>query len=73
VAGVVLVDGLHPDLDRRIEPILGQRDGAARRAALARNGEGVRFADILASDAQVRAQRPPDRRGPARSGDRGDS
>jgi pimeloyl-ACP methyl ester carboxylesterase len=57
VAGVVLVDGLHPDLDRRIEPILGTRASAQRRAALARNGEGVRFADILASDAQVRAHR----------------
>jgi pimeloyl-ACP methyl ester carboxylesterase len=57
VAGVVLVDGLHPDLDRRIEPLLGRGGGAARRAALARNGEGVRFADILASDAQVRAHR----------------
>lgn len=61
VAGVVLVDGLHPDLDRRIEPILGRRGSAQRRAALARNGEGVRFADILASDEQVRAARsfPP--------------
>jgi pimeloyl-ACP methyl ester carboxylesterase len=57
VAGMVLVDGLHPDLDRRIEAILGRRASAARRAALARNGEGVRFADILASDAQVRAHR----------------
>jgi pimeloyl-ACP methyl ester carboxylesterase len=57
VAGVVLVDGLHPDLDRRIEAILGPRASAERRAALARNGEGVRFADILASDAEVRAHR----------------
>jgi pimeloyl-ACP methyl ester carboxylesterase len=57
VAGIVLVDGLHPDLDRRIEAILGRRARAERRAALARNGEGVRFADILASDAQVRAHR----------------
>jgi pimeloyl-ACP methyl ester carboxylesterase len=57
VAAVVLVDGLHPDLDRHIEAILGRRAGADRRAALARNGEGVRFADILASDAQVRAHR----------------
>jgi pimeloyl-ACP methyl ester carboxylesterase len=57
VTGVVLVDGLHPDLDRRIEPILGRRASAARRAALSRNREGVRFADILRSDAQVRAHR----------------
>jgi pimeloyl-ACP methyl ester carboxylesterase len=33
VAGVVLVDGLHPDLDRRIEAILGRRASAQRRAA----------------------------------------
>jgi pimeloyl-ACP methyl ester carboxylesterase len=61
VAGVVLVDGLHPDLDRRIEPLLGRRATAQRRAALARNGEGVRFADILQSDDEVRAARrfPP--------------
>jgi pimeloyl-ACP methyl ester carboxylesterase len=57
VAGVVLVDGLHPDLDRCIEAIVGPLASAERRAALARNGEGVRFADILASDAQVRAHR----------------
>jgi pimeloyl-ACP methyl ester carboxylesterase len=57
VAGIVLVDGLHPDLDRRIERILGPRASAERRAALARNPEGVTFADILASDAQVRSHR----------------
>ena len=34
--------------------MLGKAGGAARSAALARNGEGVRFADLLASDAQVR-------------------
>ena len=57
VVGVVLVDGLHPDLDRRIEPILGRRASAQRRAALGRNAERVRFADILASDAEVSAAR----------------
>jgi pimeloyl-ACP methyl ester carboxylesterase len=39
VAGVVLVDGLHPDLDRRIEAILGPRgalSGAPRWRATAR-------------------------------------
>jgi len=54
VAGVVLVDSLHPDLDRRIAPILGARAAKARERALARNTEGVRFADILRSDDQVR-------------------
>jgi hypothetical protein len=33
VDDAVLVDGLHPDLDRRIEPILGRGASAARRAA----------------------------------------
>ena len=57
VAGVVLVDSLHPDLDRRIEPLLGRRAARERRAALARNAEGVRYADLLASDDELRAAR----------------
>jgi pimeloyl-ACP methyl ester carboxylesterase len=32
VAGVVLVDGMHPDLDRRIEPLLGRRGARDRKA-----------------------------------------
>ena len=46
VAGVVLVDSLHPDLDRRIEPLLGRRGARERRDALAQNPEGVRYADL---------------------------
>jgi pimeloyl-ACP methyl ester carboxylesterase len=58
VAGLVLVDALHPDLDRRIAKILGPDEERAREQALARNGEGVRFKDLLTSDAQVRAAGP---------------
>jgi pimeloyl-ACP methyl ester carboxylesterase len=56
-AGVVLVDSLHPDLDRRIEPLLGRRGARLRREQLADNGEGVTFADLLASDDELRAVR----------------
>jgi Tol biopolymer transport system component/pimeloyl-ACP methyl ester carboxylesterase len=59
VAGLVLVDALHPDLDRRIERILSPAQVRRRRADLAHNPEGVTFADLLASDAQVRAARVP--------------
>src|SRR4051794_10188971 len=58
VAGLVLVDAIHPDLDRRIGALLGPSGEAAREAALARNGEGVRFEDLLTSDAQMRAAGP---------------
>jgi hypothetical protein len=54
VKGVVLVDSLHPDLDREIEPLLGRRGAAERRAALARNAEGVTYDDLLASDEELR-------------------
>jgi pimeloyl-ACP methyl ester carboxylesterase len=55
IAGLVLVDSIHPDLDRRIAPLLGPSGEAARESALARNGEGVTFDDLLRSDAEVRA------------------
>jgi hypothetical protein len=58
VAGLVLVDGLHPDLDAKIEPILGKEGTEARKKALAQNAEGVTFKDLLASDEQVRKARP---------------
>jgi len=54
VAGVVLVDSLHPDLDRKIEPLLGKRGARERRQALAQNAEGVTYADLLASDDELR-------------------
>jgi alpha/beta hydrolase fold/WD40-like Beta Propeller Repeat len=40
VAGLVLVDALHPDLDRRIEQLLSPAQVRQRRADLARNPEG---------------------------------
>ena len=58
VAGLVLVDAVHPDLDRRIEKLLSARQVAQRRADLELNQEGIRFADILTSEAQVRVARP---------------
>jgi pimeloyl-ACP methyl ester carboxylesterase len=58
VAGLVLVDAIHPDLDRRIARILGRAGERAREAALVRNSEGVSFADLLASDAEVRRAGP---------------
>jgi pimeloyl-ACP methyl ester carboxylesterase len=54
VAGLVLVDSLHPELDRRIERVLSPAQRQARRADLERNTEGIRFRDILRSEAQVR-------------------
>jgi pimeloyl-ACP methyl ester carboxylesterase len=56
-AGVVLVDSLHPDLDRRIEPLLGRRGARERRQALAQNPEGVTYDDLLAGDDELRAAR----------------
>jgi pimeloyl-ACP methyl ester carboxylesterase len=55
VAGVVLVDSLHPDFDRRFAALMGARAATERAATLARNGEGIRFADLLASDREVKA------------------
>jgi pimeloyl-ACP methyl ester carboxylesterase len=57
VQGVVLVDSLHPDLDTKIEPLLGKRGARERRRALAQNAEGVTYADLLASDEILRAAR----------------
>ena len=57
VAGVVFVDAIHPDLDRRIEPLLTPEQVAQRREELELNEEGIRFEDILASEDQVRAAR----------------
>jgi hypothetical protein len=54
----VLVDAIHPDLDRRVARVLGPADERAREAALARNREGVRFADLVTSDRQVRRAGP---------------
>ena len=58
VAGLVFVDAIHPDLDVRIEKLLSAQQAADRRADLELNQEGIRFRDILASEAQVKAARP---------------
>jgi pimeloyl-ACP methyl ester carboxylesterase len=58
IAGLVFVDAIHPDLDRRVARVLGPSAEAARETALASNGEGVSYADLLASDAEVRAAGP---------------
>lgn len=55
VAGLVLVDPTHPDLDERIEKVLKPEYAKERRSELADNLEGIRFLDLLESDAQVRA------------------
>ena len=56
-AGVVLVDSLHPDLDRAIVPVIGRAAARRRERMLAANSEGVSFRDLLRSDAQVRRAR----------------
>jgi pimeloyl-ACP methyl ester carboxylesterase len=53
LAGLVLVDGLHPRLDRRLERLLSRRQRNARRCELERNSEGLSFGDILRSELQV--------------------
>ena len=58
VVGLVFVDAIHPDLDRRIEKLLSARQAAQRRADLELNQEGIRFGDILTSEAQVKAASP---------------
>jgi hypothetical protein len=58
VVGLVFVDAIHPDLDVRIEKLLSAEQAAERRVDLERNQEGVRFRDILASEAQVKAAGP---------------
>ena len=54
----MLVDSLHPDFDRRFAAVMGRRAARERAEVLARNSEGVRFADLLASDGQVRRAGP---------------
>jgi pimeloyl-ACP methyl ester carboxylesterase len=58
VAGLVLVDAAHPDLDTRIEALLTPAQVTQRRTDLADNFEGVSFDNILESDAQARAAGP---------------
>lgn len=58
VAGLVFLDAIHPDLDVRIEQILSPEQAQQRREELELNPEGIRFADILASEDQVRSAGP---------------
>jgi pimeloyl-ACP methyl ester carboxylesterase len=55
VAGVVLVDSLHPDIDTTFERLFGKRAAAARARQLASNSEGITFADLRRSAAEVEA------------------
>jgi hypothetical protein len=56
VRGLVLVDSLHPTFDKRIEALLNQQQILQRRRDLEMNGEGVKFADILRSEAELQAK-----------------
>jgi pimeloyl-ACP methyl ester carboxylesterase len=58
VAGLVLVDSLHPDFDLRIEKLFTPEQIAERRAELGDNLERLSFDDILASQTQVREAGP---------------
>lgn len=55
VAGLVFVDAIHPDFDRRFAEVMGPEAARARARSLGRNSEGVRFRDLQASDRQVKA------------------
>lgn len=54
VAGLVFVDAIHPDFDRRLEPLLSPEQAGQRREELELNQEGIKFEDILTSEDQVR-------------------
>jgi pimeloyl-ACP methyl ester carboxylesterase len=58
IAGMVLVDSLHPDLDRLIGRVIGARAARLRRRILTANAEGLSWRDILRSDGETRAARP---------------
>jgi pimeloyl-ACP methyl ester carboxylesterase len=55
IAGIVFVDAIHPDFDRRFAEVMGRDAARARARSLARNPEGISFRDLLASDREVRA------------------
>lgn len=59
VAGMVLVDSLHWDFDRRIEQLLPKKLRLRRREELGLNRERVFFTQIVASEREVRAAPPP--------------
>jgi pimeloyl-ACP methyl ester carboxylesterase len=55
VSGVVLVDSLHPDIDRTFATLFGKQAAAARARQLAANTEHISFADLVASAKEVAA------------------
>jgi pimeloyl-ACP methyl ester carboxylesterase len=58
VAGLVLLDSLHPDFDARFEDVMGRRAARARAEMVGQNPEGVRVEDQLASGAALAAAPP---------------
>jgi pimeloyl-ACP methyl ester carboxylesterase len=58
VAGVVLIDSLHPSFDTEIEKLLTRAAARQRRAELELNRERIRFVDILRTERQVAAAPP---------------
>jgi pimeloyl-ACP methyl ester carboxylesterase len=58
VAGIVLVDSLHWDFDRRIEKLLPKKVALQRRDELGLNRERIFFPQIVASERQVHAALP---------------
>jgi pimeloyl-ACP methyl ester carboxylesterase len=55
VAGLVFVDAIHPDFDRRFAEVMGRYAARARMSSLESNPERVRFRDLQASDREVKA------------------
>lgn len=55
VRGVVLVDSLHPDIDRTFARLFGKEAAAARARQLAGNSEHISFDDLVASAREVAA------------------
>ena len=55
IAGVVLVDSLHPDLDSTFARLFGKQAAAARARQLAANTEGITYADLVRSAHEVAA------------------
>jgi pimeloyl-ACP methyl ester carboxylesterase len=58
VVGLVFVDAIDPDFDKRLEPLLSPAQVQQRREELELNQEGIKFKDILASEDLVRAAGP---------------
>jgi pimeloyl-ACP methyl ester carboxylesterase len=57
VGGVVLVDSLHPDIDRTFERLFGADAAAARARQLEQNTEKITFPDLERSAREVAAER----------------